>query len=327
MWVAGRHAVGLLGECATRSLSEDESMHLWSRSQHFLQSRRFRWHLRDILRTPPLSPTGGSPVITSMLCHRDLLPYLLAVKSFYRRLGRGRIVIIDDGTLTRDDRTLLDAHVRPSEYVEARRLDASGCPGYISWKKLLCMARYVGEEFVIQLDSDTVTHGTDLSEVKACIDSGTSFILGTWAGQRIGTMAEAVEAARQNPSQHVQMVAERHFDRLEAYPELNYVRGCSGFDGFAPGSFDVGRLRSFSSEMFRLIGDKWNEWGSEQTMSNVIVANSPRAMVLPYPKYYNYWGTLEPAHFTHFVGSYRYHGGVYARQAQATIKELLDAGP
>lgn len=136
-------------------------------------------------------------------------------------------------------------------------------------------------------------------------------------------MMEAVVAAKAHPSQHVQMLAERSFERLPDVENLKYVRGCSGFDGFAQGAFDMDYLEHFSGQMFRLIGDKWNEWGSEQTISNVIVANSDKGTVLPYPKYYNYWGEVKPADFIHFVGSYRYHGGVYVREARKVIRELL----
>ena len=39
-------------------------------------------------------------------------------------------------------------------------------------------------------------------------------------------------------------------------------------------------LEDFSQAMFSIIGDKWGEWGGEQTMSNVLVANAPRMGLL-----------------------------------------------
>ncbi|QSA95597.1 hypothetical protein [Methylococcus sp. EFPC2] len=285
--------------------------------------RFFDWVARDVLKTNPLQPSGDSPVIVSMLCHRDVRMYLLAIKSFYRALGRGRIVIINDGTLTQKDIDLLNLHVKPSEYVEASDLSSPHCPEYISWKKLFCIARYIKDTYTIQLDSDTLTVGSGLPDVQKHIDTDTSFILGTWKNQQPTSMLEAAIAAQANQSTHVQMLAEKCFDRLPGSDTLKYIRGCSGFDGFAVQSFDLAYLEAFSQQMYSLIGNKWNEWGSEQTTSNVIVANSDRGAVLPYPKYYNYWGEVENgSDFIHFVGSYRYHGGVYRRLARRIIREL-----
>jgi hypothetical protein len=291
-------------------------------SRNYFLRHQFNWVARGVLRTPPLEPRSGEAVIVSMLCHRDVLMYLLAIKTFYGRLASGNIVIIDDGSLTNSDRQLLEYHVKPSAIVPARSLHSVACPGYISWKKLLCIANFLRDGFVIQLDSDTLTVGDDLNEVRDCVASGTSFILGTWANQTVTPMREAVAAARESSSIHVQMVAEQNFDQLQNYDSLKYVRGCSGFDGFSKDLFTLKDIEAFSTEMFRIIGEKWGEWGSEQTMSNVLVANAPRALALPYPHYYNYWGTEEAAKFIHFVGSYRYDNGVYARAARAALVAL-----
>jgi len=285
--------------------------------------RRFDWAARGVLKTPPIVPEEGPLVIVSMVCHRDLLMYLLAIKTFYRRLGFGRIVVIDDGSLTPEDLEVIRHHVRPSEIIPAKSLSSPACPSYISWKKLFCIAKFIDESFVIQLDSDTLSVSPDLSEVRDLVLSDASFILGTWANQEVVTMQEAVYAARESTSTHVQMVAEQNFDKLSGFSSKKYFRGCSGFDGFAKGLFNMKDLEEFSAEMFSIIGDKWSEWGSEQTMSNVLVANSPRMGLLPYPEYYNYWGVEEAQQkFIHFVGTYRYHGGVYLKSVQTALAEL-----
>ena len=288
-----------------------------------IDQRRFDWAVRGVLETPPIIPHEGPLVIVSMVCHRDLLMYLLAIKTFYRRLGFGRIVVIDDGTLTIADKEIIRYHVQPAEIVPASSLSSPACPTYISWKKLFCIANYIHDSFVIQLDSDTLSVSADLPEVRDFVLSDTSFILGTWANQNVVSMLEAVEAARQSSYAHVQMVAEQNFDRLPGCASLKYFRGCSGFDGFSKGLFTIKDLEEFSRSMFAIIGDKWSEWGSEQTMSNVLVANAPRMGLLPYPTYNNYWGTEEAEQkFIHFVGTYRFHGGVYLRAAQAALAEL-----
>jgi hypothetical protein len=292
-------------------------------ARRLVDQRRFDWAARGVLETPPIEPQDGPLVTVSMVCHRDLLMYLLAIKTFYRRLGFGRIVVIDDGSLTAADKDVIRHHVQPAEIVPAKSLTSPACPSYISWKKLFCIVNFIEDSFVIQLDSDTLSVSTDLSEVRDHVLADTSFILGTWANQSVVSMPEAVRAARESSSTHVQMVAEQNFDRLPGFESLKYFRGCSGFDGFSKGLFTLKDLEDFSRRMYSIIGDKWGEWGSEQTMSNVLVANAPRMGLLPYPAYYNYWGTEEAEQkFIHFVGTYRYHGGVYLRAVRAALAEL-----
>jgi hypothetical protein len=77
--------------------------------------------------------------------------------------------------------------------------------------------------------------------------------------------------------------------------------------------------------MTSIIGcKKWSEWGSEQVTSNFIVANSEKGQVLPFPEYcFHTPGTdIESATFVHFIGSYRFHGGHYARLAREVIAQL-----
>lgn len=287
-----------------------------------VQRRVFNWQCRAAPHTAPINPIGASPIIVSMVCKRDLTMYLLAIKSFYHWLGRGQVVIINDGTLSDRDLALIKGHVRPLAIYDAAKLASPKCPKYISWKKLFCIAECIQDEYTIQLDSDTLTL-SDIPEIAEYVDSNTSFILGTKTGVALQPIDLAINAARKSTSEHVQISAERHFDQLPGYPNLKYVRGCSGFDGFGKGAFDLKFLEEFSAVMYAAIGGKWNEWGSEQTTSNYIIANAGNSAVLPFPRYYSYWGKTEPAAFAHFIGAYRYQGGVYSRQARECLQRLM----
>ena len=64
-------------------------------------------------------------------------------------MGFGRIVVIDDGTLTTADKDIIRQHVRPAEVVQAKSLTSPKCPTYISWKKLFCIANFIDDSFVI----------------------------------------------------------------------------------------------------------------------------------------------------------------------------------
>ena len=69
----------------------------------------------------------------------------------------------------------------------------------------------------------------------------------------------------------------------------------------------------------------WAQWGSEQVMSNLYIANEGEPILLPYARYLNFWNepiTSEAA-FVHFVGTYRYHRGAYAAAARQAIAGLI----
>jgi hypothetical protein len=65
--------------------------------------------------------------------------------------------------------------------------------------------------------------------------------------------------------------------------------------------------------MRTVLGDRWAEWGSEQVMSNIVVANIPGAVVLPHPKYAD-CHNMKPqlTEFIHFIGSCRFDCDNYA---------------
>src|SRR3546814_17054502 len=75
------------------------------------KERMHRVAARAVLDTPPIAPAEDGLILFSMIGTRVLLSYLVAVKSLYGRLGRGRIAIRGDGTLTAAERGLLAAHI------------------------------------------------------------------------------------------------------------------------------------------------------------------------------------------------------------------------
>ena len=84
-------------------------------------------------------------------------------------------------------------------------------------------------------------------------------------------------------------------------------------------------MEQMSGQMREAIGNKWDEWGSEQVMSNIILANIPNATVLPHPKYAD-CHKMRPAvtEFVHFIGSCRFDEERYARLGAEFIGALLD---
>ena len=281
-----------------------------------LRRARFAWRVHDILDTPPVvMGSRAAPVVLSQLQHKDMLMYLAAIKSFAMHIPPKAVHVVDDGSLTAGDRELLTRHVPGMEFHALADCREPGLPTGGTWERLIAIARLSQSQYVIQLDADTLAVGP-LDEVAAAVGDGRAFTIGTWDGQEIEAASETAQRARgrvAQPSPHVQIVAEAHFDQVRTPEILKYVRGCSGFAGFQSGPGKIELMRDLSAQMQQLIGDKWRDWGSEQVMSNLLVANQPGARVLPHPDYTD-CEKMQPGktRFVHFIGTCRFRGMQYA---------------
>jgi hypothetical protein len=286
----------------------------------------FDFRCRDILRTPPLEIVPSALEIVTLLCHADVVPYLVAVKSAYSRLRQGRVTVLDDGSLTRADYERLRRHIPGIRIAQFSDVAPAACPKGNCWERLLLIAELCQDAFVIQLDADTVTLA-EIPEVVECVRDGRSFTL---LGDRSFPEIETAEAASRryaaNASNGIAAVAERSFGRLPDARSFFYIRGNAGFAGFAPRSFSRADVERFSCKMESVHGKQWHAWGSEQVASNLMVANSPRAISLPAPKYASYWLhpeiRYEDCAFIHFIGTHRYAHGLYIRLARQIAREL-----
>lgn len=280
---------------------------------------------RGVLASPPVTVREGAvPLIfVTQLTRRDLLIYLVAIKSMLSRFGHGRVVQIDDNSLTNADRELLQHHLPGSRCIPINEVDTGQCPRGGTWERLCAILDFSLEAFVIQVDADTLACGL-LPEVSSCIAENRSFTLGTRQGRRLLTVVEAAAFAASQPGGHIQLVAERALLQLPYAATAHYVRGSSGFAGFARGAFSRQRLQEFSLCMQRITGSRWREWGTEQVSSNFAIANSDGARVLPYPKYACFDLDMDPeqAVFLHFIGTNRFDRGVYAKKSRAFIREM-----
>ena len=291
---------------------------------------RFASECKGVLRSAPVALDASSSLaLLSQLQHKDVLMFLLALKSFTRQLRPRAVYVVNDGTLSVDDRDLLKDHVPGLTVFELPSFRSPSCPSGGTWERLLAIASLIDDHYVIQLDSDTLTLGP-IDDVRKCIGNQTAFALGTWDNQKIETMRERSETARKlgpGGGNHVQVVAEANFDQLADFGSLRYVRGCSGFAGFARKSFTREFVEGISAQMEAAIGEKWRDWGSEQVMSNIVVANIPNAVVLPHPKYAD-CQKMRPdvTQFIHFIGSCRFDGGTYARLGAQVIGTLPFSG-
>ena len=296
---------------------------LYNLRQHW-HRRRFFAASKAILKTPPIRIQDAPVCIISSVSHMDLMMYLVAIKSFYGQVRQGSIVILDDGTLTESDLKLLRQHVSPQEILRLNDVPYHGGPRKgVRWGILLAIADLVPDHFVIQLDSDTIARGA-LPEVDEAIRANSAFTLGTQDGQQLEPMTAVCERMKDSEGLHVQIVAEQHFDQLPRCDQLRYVRGNSGLAGFPKQAFDRELVESFYSAMTSAIGEHWLARGSFQVSSNVFVANSPGARVLPIRKYACVTPSIDHEHacFLHFIGRYRFLNNVYLTEVKALTRKL-----
>ena len=283
--------------------------------------------IADVLDTPPIVPHNDGLVLFSMIGTAVLLPYLVAVKSLWRELGRGRIVLLDDGTLTGEDKAILAHHCGDPEFIAIHKVDTRGFPQGGCWERLLTILDRRTGEYWLQLDSDTVTLGP-VPEVLEAIAANRSFTLlgGADAGDATRELADFAQWRYPGGPQggHVQARVESRMGQI-AKPGWRYIRGCAGFAGFAAGGPGRPLAAAFLGQMKALLGpDDIAIWGTEQIASNFHIANEPRSLLLPYGRYLNYWAEDwdADAAFVHFVGTHRYHGGAYERASRGAIARM-----
>ena len=283
--------------------------------------------IAGVLDTAPIRPASDGVVLFSMIGTAVLLPYLVAVKSLWGELGRGRVAILDDGTLTAQDRAILAHHCGDPEIFAIAGVDTAGFPKGGCWERFLTILDHRGGEYWIQLDSDTVTLGP-VPELAQALATNRSFtLLGGPEGASLPLDLKDFAAAAypDGPQEgHIQTQVESRLGQLDR-PGWRYVRGCAGFAGFAAGGPGRNLAAAFLHEMAGLVGaEQMATWGTEQIASNFHVANEPGAVLLPYDRYMNYWNEdwAQGTAFVHFVGTHRHDNGAYERASLAAIERL-----
>jgi len=300
---------------------------MFYRARDKVKKAWFRAWCRGVLRTPPISPDGSSDdvIILSAIGNRDLLMYLVAIKSFYHFFNRGRVVLLVQDDCPASNLDVLKHHVNPLRILRDSDVELGRCPRGGTWERLMAIVNEVNDRYVIQLDSDTVTVD-EIGEVSECVSANRSFMIGTWRRQELEPVRQSCERVKDAKSTHVQMMAEKNFDRLPGYASLKYARGQSSFAGFGKGSCTVRALEEFSQQMEKIVGySKWREWGSESVASNFLVANAPAASILPHPKYSTYApprSNCDRSSLIHFEGTNRFKHGLYIEKARIMIDKI-----
>ena len=284
--------------------------------------------VKQILRTPPIGP-GDIPFIAlTMVHHRDVLPYLLAVKTFARHARPSRIVMVADPSIDAIDRATLKSHLPHLELLEAAAFRQPGLPVGGTWERLAAIAALCDEATVVQLDADTMTLG-EPAEVLTAVRQGRSFVIRSEAGVEMQSLDEAAVNGRRMlaSSNHIQTSAEARLTDLPDWSRFRYVRGCSGFTGFARQAMTAALLVEVSTAMRVIHGSRWDEWGTEQVTSNLLAASAPNAVLLTHPQYCNADGLTDATVVAHFIGYARFVNRRYEQLAATAIAALAKPAP
>jgi len=291
----------------------------WWRRAHFDRA------VIRVLETRPISLNKSSLRIVSSVSHEDLLMYLVAIKSFCRFITHGEIVVLNDGSLSEKDKKVLQEHVHPVSIMQLDQIPYRHGTKGVRWGILLAIADMLDDHYVVHIDSDTLTIDNP-SEVNQCIESNRSFTLGTNDGREIASVKNCSDFVRNSPSNHVQIVAEKHLEQLPFSENLKYVRGNSGLTGYARNSFNRDSLEAFYHQMELLVGAKIKDRGSFQFSSNYVVANGINPMVLPLDRYPCITPQIplvqDQAVFMHFIGRYRFDRGLYKNKVLQALRFL-----
>lgn len=292
-----------------------------------INRRRFDRELQSIRDTKPIHMGNVPLTLLSMVHHRDVLSYLLAAKSFARFVAPAKVVIVADPSITAADRELLRQHIPDVCFRNAAEFHCPELPKGGCWERLTAIAEYAQENFVIQLDADTVAT-KPIPEVEQAIRENHAFLLGTEDVQQIQPGAEVAAWAkgRLAGNDHIQLVAESILDRLSDQQHWKYVRACAGFAGFPRGAFGKEQLVRISQEMGALLGARWAEWGTEQFSSNLVLSSIEGAKLLPHPKYCAPHRANGDTAFRHFIGYVRHTTPLYADLAGQVAAELRSGG-
>ncbi len=301
---------------------------LLNRATTEFHRRRYHTAAKAVFGTPPIRPGTANFTLLSMVQKRDVASYLVAVKSFVHYLNPNRIVVVCDPSMDAQDKSTLQQHIPHIELRDATEFTHPDIPRGGCWERLFAITGYAADNYVVQLDADTISYG-HLAAVKEAIEGGRGFVIGEEPAQHIHTLHEtaarvslpSVTPGGKNP--HIQICAEAVMDCVGLAPDKKYVRGCAGFTGFLPNPEMQTEFFEFSAAMSKHFGERWKEWGTEQITSNFLVANCKnQTLILPYPDYGTPDVENDKTVFLHFIGSMRFINGRYRQLTIDVIKKL-----
>lgn len=311
-------------------------MRLFNKFKELRNKKRFNAIAAQVVHTKPIkADKSAKVVILSQVYHDAVHMALLALKSFAYQLGDCEFEIVDDGSLTEEDKQLFHEHLSDVTITHLADIDVGKCPRGGTWERLVRILQLSRERYVVQVDTDTLTISA-IPEIVKAIAENRAFTIGNPIFSFPVPADYMVKIATKWQGNHVQVETERCLTTLTSANFKHYCRGCSALTGFPVMGPGFEQLESLSWELQQRLGsEKWNEWGSEQVASNLLVSLTDDPLILPWPKYANYGfpstgtGNNKPENYIgkastlHFIGSHRFSSRVYEKLSALVMEQAL----
>lgn len=294
---------------------------------------------RSVRSTPPLAVNPQADTsIHSIVGHRFVHQYLVAIKSFLRFFNDIAVFVHDDGSLTINDRKLLQRHL-PGLRIQVRaEADAAfdrafNDPflskvrkSYTSYLKLFDPTFLRNGKRIILLDTDTLFIRRPASVIQWAQAGGQPW----YHVAPKGNMKKRPQSTAASGAQdvHIQTLIMRELDEINERLQRSYriEQGfCAGFVGYDVGIIEFGELKRLLEALFDRFGDRIYRWGSEQTIHGLMLCGQG-ARALPIEDYFVFTqhnaNRANHGTFVHFVGENRFYRMIYPRLAGQVVREL-----
>lgn len=281
--------------------------------------RRTRFLSDPLQRLPPLAcSSDGAAEIHSLVSHRHLEIYLLAIRSFLRFYDRVRVVVHDDGTLDDQDARLLQDRIRNVRILRRRESDRlveevlRGRPSCLRFRRKQILTaqvfdfpKFAATKKIVAMDSDILVLRHP-SEIVRWIEGETDEIL------------YAYEENPRSPRIRKKNITLDPGTPFRFAPHL-----CGGFVCTYSDIFDLDLIERYCSYVLANCHDRLYR---AQTIAALCAANSPyRVQPLP-PTYQNlphFRAEPEPVLRHYFLSLSRWKP--YLRDARGVLAEMETA--
>ncbi len=294
---------------------------------------------RSIQNTPAITVNpNASTSIHTIVPHRYLNAFLLAIKSFLRFYSDVAVYVHDDGSLTPKDIEIIEQHIDQVVILKRDKADAyfdekMNDPflskvrnSYTSYLKLFDPAFRSKSDRIILLDTDTLF----LKRPDFIIDWAKNGGKPWYHLAPKGNMraVKNINKTQATGSEHIQTLIIQQLDNINHELSKNYrIRQgfCAGFIGYNSTDINFEELKKLLENLHRKFSDKIYKWGSEQTIHGLILCGND-AEPLAIDNYFvftqNNAHLAEQATFLHFVGENRFHKLIYPNLARKVINSL-----
>ena len=151
--------------------------------------KRYMATVKEIVSAPPALPGSMDFTLLSMVHKRDVFSYLVAAKSFIQFTNPKRIVVVCDPSIQEADKAILLQQIPHLVLRHADEFTHPTVPRGGTWERLYAISGYCAEDYVVQLDADTITCKKNTA-VLNCINAKIGFAIGEIPNQKIQDFTE-----------------------------------------------------------------------------------------------------------------------------------------